>query len=217
MQSIFEKWKWRGKKSAPSILLCLRDLGYWNLWDLGGLESFLGWNCTGRPSEPMFWQWIHHFDLFSCIQDDFKIRKKCPTEALLSFQSEQTEASQASDFTVIFMRNKNMSFGFISDNWVNYPNWNDSSGQHVCLHSSLSYFDQSMSRGTPRGMNKDLGWDAWPLSDWIHLVKQQLSSAEETSTNRMFVVSQQHLVVSTGWCCDVSQVPRWVWSRGCWS
>ena len=53
-----------------------------------------------------------------------------------------------------------MSFGFISDNWVNYPNWNDSSGQHVCLHSSLSYFDQSMSRGTPRGMNKDLGWDA---------------------------------------------------------
>lgn len=86
--------------------------------------------------------------------------KKCPTEALLSFQSEQTEASQASDFMVIFMRNKNMSFGLISDNWVNYPNWNDSSGQRVCLHSSLSYFDQSMSRGTPRGMNKDLGWDA---------------------------------------------------------
>ena len=53
-----------------------------------------------------------------------------------------------------------MSFGFISENWVNHPNWNDSSRQCVCSHSSLSYFDQSMSRSTQRGMNKDLGWDA---------------------------------------------------------
>lgn len=83
-----------------------------------------------------------------------------PHKAWLSFQSEQTEALQASDFMVIFLRNKNMSFGFISENWVNHPNWNDSSGQRVCSHSSLSYFDQSMSRGTQRGMNKDLGWDA---------------------------------------------------------
>ena len=211
------KRKWRGKKSAPSILLCLRNLGYWNLWDFGWLENFLGWNCTGRSREPMFWQGIHHFDLFSCIQDDFKIRKRCPAEAWLSFQSEQTEASQASDFMVIFLRNKNMSFGFISENWVNHPNWNDSSRQCVCSHSSLSYFDQSMSRSTQRGMNKDLGWDAWSMSDLINLVKQQLGSAEETLTNWMFLVSQQHLVASTGGCCDVSQVLLWVWSRGCQS
>ena len=73
------KRKRRGKRSAPSILLCLRNLGYWNLWDFVWLENFFGWNCTGRFREPMFWQGIHHFDLFSCIQDDFKIRKRCPT------------------------------------------------------------------------------------------------------------------------------------------
>lgn len=36
------------------------------------------------------------------------------------------------------------------------------------------------------------------MSDLIHLVKQQLGSAEETSTNWMFVVSQQHLFASAG-------------------
>lgn len=206
----------RKKKSAPSILLCLRNLGYWNLWDLGGIRKFLRMRVY-RKIEPRFWQWIHHFDLFSCIQDDFKVGRNAPQRHCHHFNLQADwSLSQASDFMVIFMRNKNMSFGLISDNWVNYPNWNDSSGQRVCLHSSLSYFDQSMSRGTPRGMNKDLGWDAWSLSDWIHLVKQQLSSAEETSTNWMFVVSQQHLVVSTGWS-DVSPGTTVGWSRGCWS
>ena len=36
------------------------------------------------------------------------------------------------------------------------------------------------------------------MSDLINLVKQQLGSAEETLTNWMFLVSQQHLVASTG-------------------
>ena len=179
----------------------------------GVLELVRFWvirNCTERSREPVFWQWIHHFDLFSCNQDDFKVKKRCP--AVISIWADWSLSGFW--FHGYFLRNKNMSFGFISENWVNHPNWNDSSGQHVCSHSSLFYFVQSMPRGTQRGMNIDLGWDAWSMSDLIHLVKQQLSSVEETSTSWMFVVSQQHPVVSTGWC-DVSQVPRWVWSRGC--
>ena len=91
-------------------------------------------------------------DLFAPLEAEVKIRKRHPTEAQLSLQAEQTEASKASYVMFISPRNKNMSFGFFSENWVSDLKRNDLmtprkpnihfsfSGQCVCPHSNLSFF-----------------------------------------------------------------------------
>lgn len=57
----------------------------------------------------------------ACLQDDLRIWKRYRTEAQLQFHSEHTGSSRASYFMVIFLKNKNMSFGFIRKSWVNNP------------------------------------------------------------------------------------------------
>lgn len=97
----------------------------------------------------------------------------------MSFQSEETEASRASDSMVISLRNENMSFGFFSENWVNHPNRNDLltlrkpniefslSGQRGCPHSNLSYFcSVHVKMYSQRNEQRlGMGWPIYVLSE----------------------------------------------------